>query len=175
MIKHIITPSRNIFFERDESELVLYHHILELEAIELYKLSKIIESKNNIIVELNTDAISFISKKDKFEFESKDGLNIDGYYFDNNNKIPKYKKEEKQGKLCIAKMQFYKSIEKYDMQHRVWNITEDVKDNNFTPLVNKIIDPETHKIISSLITARAGCGKSHLIKTNSEKIRWIKN
>ena len=61
-------------------------------------------------------------------------------------------------------MQFYKSIEKYDMQHRVWNITEDVKDNNFQPLVDKIIDQETHKISSSLITARAGCGKSHLIK-----------
>ena len=121
---------KKYFSEKDESELVLYHHVLELEEIELYKLSKIIESKNNIIVELNTDAISFISKKDKFEFESKDGLNIDGYYFDNNNKIPKYKKEEKHGKLCIAKMQFYKSIEKYDMQHRVWNIIEDVEDNN---------------------------------------------
>ena len=47
-------------------------------------------------------------KKDKFEFESKDGLNIDGYYFDNNNKIPKYKKKKNTENYVLPRCNFIK-------------------------------------------------------------------
>ena len=40
MTKYIIRHSEIFISERDESELVLYHHILDIEAIELYKLCK---------------------------------------------------------------------------------------------------------------------------------------
>jgi ABC-type lipoprotein export system ATPase subunit len=48
-----------------------------------------------------------------------------------------------------------------------WNITPDVEDNNFEPLVKKIIDSNE----SYFITGAAGCGKSTLINMIKENIR----
>ena len=120
--------------------------------------------------------------------ELNQNVNIDGYYFDTQKTIHKYKLEDKDGKLCIPKLQNYKGTEKYELVKKEWKIIQDVKDNNFKPLVNQVIyyiwkdipdenelfkyvweDIETklskNKEVSSfLITARAGCGKSHLIK-----------
>ncbi len=79
MIVHFITLSKKYFSEKDESESPIYHQVLELEAIELHKMSKIIESNNGIILDLNTDAISFITRDKKFPFQL-DGINIDGYF-----------------------------------------------------------------------------------------------
>ena len=99
------------FTEKDETESPLYHQILELEAIELHKLSKLIESKNGIILDLNTDAISFITKNNVFPFDiSKDGVNIKDYYYNDNEELPKYKVENKNGRLCIPKLQGYKKM-----------------------------------------------------------------
>ena len=107
------------FTEKDETESPLYHQILELEAIELYKLSKLIESKNGIILDLNTDAISFITKNNVFPFDiSKDGVNIKDYYYNDNEELPKYKVENKNGRLCIPKLQGYKNNEQYDLKQK---------------------------------------------------------
>ena len=65
---------------------------MDLEAIELHKLSKIIESKGGKILDLKTDCIR-CSFDDEISFELIDDKNIDGYYFDLDNKIPKYKFE----------------------------------------------------------------------------------
>ena len=48
-----------------------------------------------------------------------------------------------------------------------WNITPDVEDNNFEPLVKKIIDSNE----SYFITGAAGCGKSTLINMIKQNIR----
>ena len=162
---------KKYFTEKDESESVLYHMILELESIELHKMSKIIESNNGIILDLNTDAISFITKDNKLPFEViKDSINIDGYYYDQRKLIPKYKLEDKEGRLCIPKLQGYKSCDKYELVQKEWKTIQDVSDNDFKPLVNQVINPETKEISSCLITARAGCGKSHLIKQIQAKL-----
>ena len=157
--------------EKDESEHPIYHQILELEAIELHKMSQIIKSNNGIIVDLNTDAISFITKNDDFLFElASDGININGYFWDSNETIYKYKLEDKDGRLCTPKLQGYKSEDKYVLKNRVWKITKDVEDNDFTPLVNSIINPDTNKVKSCLIEARAGTGKSYLVKEIQKKL-----
>jgi len=70
---------RKYVSEKDESESPIYHQILENEAIELYKLSKIIKSKNGTILDLNTDAISFVMKNNELPFKVlSDGINIKG-------------------------------------------------------------------------------------------------
>ena len=90
--------------EKDESESPIYHQILELEAIELYKLSKIIKSKNGTILDLNTDAISFVTENNELPFKlSSDGVNIKGFYFNGKKELPKYKLEDKKGRLSIPK------------------------------------------------------------------------
>ena len=51
---------------------------------------------------------------------------------------------------------------------------KDVDYNNFEPLVNQVINPETKEIRSFLITARAGAGKSYLIKQIQSKLDELK-
>ena len=156
---------KKYYTEKEESESPIYHQILELEAIELHKMSKIIESNNGIILDLNTDAISFITKDNKLPFQlSDDGINIDGYYFDTHKTIHKYKLEDKDGRLCIPKLQNYKGSDNYELVKKEWKIIQDVKDNDFTELVNQVVNPETKDISSFLIKARGGTGKSHLLK-----------
>jgi len=136
---------KKYYTEKDESESVLYHMIIELEAIELHKMSKIIESNNGIILDLNTDAISFITKDNKLPFQL-DGINISGYYYDDKKTIHKYKLEDKEGRLCIAKLQGYKSSDSYELVKKEWRIIQDVKDNDFTQLVNQVINPDTKEM-----------------------------
>jgi 5-methylcytosine-specific restriction protein A len=50
------------FTESEETESPIYNQILELEAIELHKLKTIIESKNGLVLDLNTDCISCVFK-----------------------------------------------------------------------------------------------------------------
>ena len=49
-------------------------------------MSKIIESNNGIVLDHNTDAISFITKNNKLPFKL-DGINIQDYYYDDNKKF----------------------------------------------------------------------------------------
>ena len=60
------------------------------------------------------------------------------------------------------------------MKEKIWNVISDVDDNNFEPLVNQVINPETKEIRSFLITARAGAGKSYLIKQIQSKLDELK-
>lgn len=53
--------------------------IVELENIELHKLSKIIESKGGKVLELKTDAIRFFIDGE-LPFKMIDEINIDGYF-----------------------------------------------------------------------------------------------
>ena len=160
--------------EKDESESPIYHQILELEAIELYKLSKIIKSKKGTILDLNTDSISFVMKNNLLPFKvSSDGVNIKSYYFDDKKKIPKYKLEDKKGRLSISKLQDYKTDDKYILKNRIWKNTPDVENNDFSHLVDSIVDSETKKVKSCLVEGRAGTGKSYLVKQIQMKLHIL--
>ena len=68
--------------------------ILEQEAIELHKLSKIIESNNGFILDLSTDCISCVFPN-VLPFQVDDNNNLKNYYYDNDKEFPKYKLENK--------------------------------------------------------------------------------
>jgi hypothetical protein len=80
-----------------ETEQPIYDQILDIEAIELHKLSRIIEKNGGTCLDLKTDAITCIFENNEFPFELIDDINLDGYYWDNKNKLPniKLKKEVK--------------------------------------------------------------------------------
>ena len=63
-------------------------------------------------------------------------------------------------------MQKYIRDKIYDLINRKVNVLEDVKDNNFQPLINKII--ESNK--SYFITGPAGTGKSTMINNLKEEL-----
>ena len=52
-----------------------------------------------------------------------------------------------------------------------WKLFEDVKDNDFSPLVKNIMD-DNKSIVKN---ARAGCGKSTLIKKIQESLNQKRN
>ena len=141
-----------------ESEKPIYNMIMELEAIELYKLSQIIESNGGKVLDLKTDCIRCRFDCD-VPFTSSDGLNLDGYYFDEQCKVPKYKFETATALTTDRKPKWIRT-EQFKMKDKKWAHFNDVSDNDFMPLVNQILDV----MGSCNIQASAGCGKTTLIE-----------
>jgi hypothetical protein len=66
--------------ESDETEAPINNQVLEMEAIELHKLAKLVESKGGSVLDLNTDCIGCVFPKDEFPFEMDDTrINIKDY------------------------------------------------------------------------------------------------
>ena len=89
--------------ETDETEAPIYNQVLELEAIELHRLAKIIESKGGYVLDLNTDCVSAAFPKDILPFTITD-ININDYYYDDAKTLPKYKLENKETRLEAPKL-----------------------------------------------------------------------
>ena len=142
-----------------ETEKPIYDQILDLEAIALYELAELVKSKGGEVLDLNTDCISCSFPDDVLPFEL-DGKNLVGFYFDDDNKIPKYKLEDKNTRLQIERMPKYKRTNKYELYEKEWVIYNDVEDNNFKPLVDQALNLNK----SLFITGPAGTGKSELIR-----------
>jgi hypothetical protein len=140
-----------------ESEAPLYHQIVQMENIEIHMLSNIIIENGGHILDLNTDAITCTFPNNIFPFQLLNDNNIANFTYPDGT--PKYKKETKQ-RLKFPKMQDLKRTHLYEYKSYEYNIIEDVTDNDFTPLVNTIID--SNKSIH--IDGAAGCGKSYVIK-----------
>ena len=121
-----------------ESENLISKQIVELEAIKLYKLSKIIESNGGKVLDFNTDCCSCVFAKG-FPFKMLDDANIDGFFYDTECTKPKYKLEEK-SRLQFERCSKLLKTERYEMVPETWNVLSDVQDNNFQPLVDSIIN-----------------------------------
>jgi len=145
--------------QKDESEAPIYHQIVELEAIELHKLTEIVKNNHGVVLDLNTDCVSCIFPNDVFPFQM-DEANIKGYYYDDAKTLPKYKLENKSTRLEVQKLAKMNRMVKYDHREMKWTNFQDVDDNNFEPLVKLIVESKK----SFHIDGRAGVGKSKLIK-----------
>ena len=149
-----------------EAEAPIYEQIIQLEAIELHKLKLIIESKGGVVLDLSTDCIICnFPETNKLPFELDDD-NLKGYYFDDENKVNKYKIEHTNDRLRFAKMEQFRRRETYTYTPQPYNLYNDVQDNDFTPLVNTILEKEQ----SFNILGPAGTGKSYLIKQIQEEL-----
>jgi len=168
---------KSYYTTKQETEAPIYDQILQNEAIELHKLTILIESKGGLILDLNTDCVACCFKNDilPFEYETdiNDVKNLKHYYYDKFEKIPMYKLEDKD-RLKISKLAKYIRTETYDYIFQKWKITDDITDNDFTPLVNLIIN--SNKGVN--IDGCAGAGKSTLInmlktKLDEKEIEYI--
>lgn len=148
-----------------ETESCLYNQIIQMENILIHELKLLIESKNGKIVDINTDAISFITDNNEFPFSLLNDGSINGYYWDTQKKINKYKFEQKE-RLKYERCKNMVRKEEYYFKPTKWNNISDVKDNDFTPLVNLIIDSKK----SINIAGMGGYGKSTLIKQIQKKL-----
>ena len=146
-----------------ETESPFYNQIVQTENILIHQLKVLIESKNGTVIDLNTDACSCTFPDDVFPFKMLDDVNLDEYFYD--GIVPLYKLEYKDGlKHERCKQMIRKDT--YSLVKSKWNEFEDVKDNNFKPLVDTIVNSGK----SFHILGRAGTGKSTLIKSIQERL-----
>ena len=150
----------NIFekytLSQEETEAPIYNMVLELEAIELHKLSTIIKNKGGDVLDLITDCITCTFPNDVLPFEL-DGINIVGHEFAKG--VPKYKLEAKEDRLQIQRKEQYIRTDVFSKEKYEWNKIIDCNDNNFEPFVKQILDNK----MSINIDGRGGTGKSTLI------------
>ena len=150
--------------EQEETEAPIYNMILELEAIELHKLSEIIKSKGGKVLDLVTDCVICQFENDVSPFEL-DGINIKDYEFAAG--VPKYKLEQKDCRLKVESMKLKLRRDKADkVKPQVWKTMSDTCDDNFQPFVTHILDSN----ISININGLAGTGKSTLIHKLQEEM-----
>ena len=153
-----------------ETEMMIYNMVVQMEAIQLHELSLIIQSKNGIVLDLNSDAITCIFPDDKFPFELyDDNVNIRGFYHDKLRQVPKYKLEDKDDRIRVERMKYQLRTKTDAYEHKYikqWEILEDLKTNDFSEYVNNIIND--NKSIN--IDGRAGTGKSTLVKMIQEEM-----
>jgi len=159
---HVFAPSKTTNIE---TERPLYDQIVQQEAMELHRLQTLVESKGGVVTDINTDAITCYFPDDKFPFDLIDEKNLD-YYWDNEKTVPKYKLEPNPKRVKYPKLVHYQRFENYTLQTKAWEITPDVPDNNFEPLINKILDSDQ----SWLINGPPGAGKTTLINKIKENL-----
>jgi hypothetical protein len=146
------------FSNREETEAPIYNQILEQEAIEVHKLIKLLESKGGVVLDVSTDCVSCVFKTNESPFSLIDDTYINGYWDDANEMHPKYRKEDKEGRLQVERMKKSIRTDQYYLMMKKFDIIEDT--NDFDGLVNSILDSKK----SIHIDGRAGCGKTTLIK-----------
>jgi 5-methylcytosine-specific restriction enzyme A len=165
---HVFAPSKTTNIE---TERPLYDQIVQQEAMELHRLKTLVESKGGVVTDINTDAITCTFPDDKFPFDLIDEKNLD-YYWDELKTVPKYKLEPNAKRVKYPKLVHYMRFDNYTLHTEPWEITQDVPDNNFEPLINKILDSNK----SWLINGPPGAGKTTLINkikeylTNNNKV-----
>jgi hypothetical protein len=151
---HVFKASNKVDIE---TEKVLYDYIMDLEAVALYNLEQEIKLKGGVIMERKTDCIRF-GFDGEFPFKLIDEKNIDGYYYDDNKTVPMYKLEIN-GRMKVQHKPKYVRTDVFNYEERRFKTTKDVDDNDFLPLIKKIIK----KLGSCFITGIAGSGKTTLI------------
>ncbi len=84
------------------------------------------------------------------------------------NKVHKYKIEYNKDRLKVSKMQQTHRADMYkDMRYYTWKVTQDVEDNDFKQLVDKIIKSDQ----SYFITGPGGSGKTTLLKQLQDEFK----
>ena len=122
-----------------ETETPIYNMAVELEIIELHKLTKIIESKGGTVLDVNTDAAICMCPGNICPFETDTNGNVIGFYFDENNEVAKYKLETKSERIKHQLLPKWIRKDDYKYETIKWNTLHDRDDNDFESLVNEIL------------------------------------
>ena len=148
-----------------ESKANIYHQIVQQENIELHKLSKIIEAKGGRVLDLMTDAITCTFPNNELPFDiEEDGISITGHKYKDGKS--KYKLEEGH-RVKIQRMKKHKlNTQKPRVQRLKYKIFNDVKDNDFSPLVKQMLDLDK----SFIVHGCPGVGKSHFTRLLQDEL-----
>ena len=145
--------------QNEESETAIYNMVLELENINLYKLSKLIEQNDGRVLDVNTDCCNCIFKNNVFPFKLDESNNL--IEFCHELLVPKYRLEESKERLKTQLLPRWTRTETYAFKQHEWQVLEDDGSNDFQPMVEQILNMNK----SIFIEGRAGTGKSTFIKS----------
>lgn len=145
---------------KDDMTLPIYNQIIAMEAMELYKLEKIIKFFGGKPMERNTDAILYTGPH----------INIDGYFWDDEQTVPKYRYDEinllQKDSVCR-----FRRSEQFKPAEFAWNEINETDD--FDALAQQIYESGQGCQINGL----AGAGKTTLankviglIESNDKKV-----
>ena len=136
----------------ETTQYPIYKYILELEALNLYELEKMIIAKGGIILDRNMDAIRYYTPDDK-------EIDFSDYFWDKEKTKPKFKREDPKELQHEALAHFKRAgnIDDESMFDLSWNILQDI--DEVEEMVQQIL--ESKKSIQ--IDGRAGTGKSYLL------------
>jgi hypothetical protein len=156
------------FSEKMETEAPIYHQIVQIENIELHKLAIIIEQNNGQVLDLKTDCIACVFKNNinPFTIDSNNNngtRNINGFYFDNSNKVHKYKFEASK-RLEFGRMEKHCRSERFSHTPKLWNV---INDGNRDDLVKYVMEKNTSLNIDGV----AGTGKTTFLNKLKNKIK----
>ena len=165
---HVFRTSKN---QSQETETPLYNMGLDMEAVLLHKLIKKIESHDGVVVDVMTDCATCYFKH-KFPFKKFADGNLDCLYYADGKPAVKleavYDYNDVNSRLKVQRMNKEKGMRfgSYELTKPIWNVREDVENNDFSELVDYILTEKK----SCNIDGRAGCGKSYLIKQLQNKM-----
>ena len=147
--------------QMESTKYPIYKQILEMEAVELHRLESIIQKSGGVVLDRNTDAIRFCRMNP---------INIDSYFWDDNQQVSKYQYEDPK-ELSIEILKGMKRDFKFDVlpYQEEWNTRNDYEGT---------VDDEARRIIaldqSIHIDGRAGTGKSYLVNRIRALLEEIK-
>jgi hypothetical protein len=98
----------------DETRRPLYNQIIDMEAVELDLLINFIEERNGTVIQCNTDSITYYKENNK-----KQAVHF--IYWDEQNKVQKYKYEDTHWLKCERKPRFQR-YEKYEHSEPIWTV-----------------------------------------------------
>ena len=114
---------------------------------------------------LPPDCVSCVFPTNELPFELK-GINLTEYYYDEERKFPKYKIEHKDRLRCSRLPQHVRSS-RYTHEEPQWKVIEDVPNNDFGPLVSKVLDGK----LSANLLGRGGTGKTFFIAAMQKEMK----
>ena len=160
--------------QSEESETPIYNMAVELEIINLYELCEEIQRLGGSVLDVNTDCAICTFKNNEFPFAVNSDNNVEGYYFDNDMQVPKYKVEKDSERLKHQQLPVWRRTSEYEYKNPPWTTIEDTGDNNFQPLIEQVLNSNE----SLNIDGRAGTGKSTFIKMlhtemDNRKIKYV--
>ena len=114
-----------------ETETPIYNMAIELEIINLHKLCKLIESQGGTVVDVNTDAAICMFPGNECPFQTDSNGDVIGYYYDDNNEVPKYKLETNSERVRRQMLPQWQRVDEYKHNEIKWNTIQDRDDNDF--------------------------------------------
>lgn len=148
-----------IIFEKsrqcEDSTVPIFNQILDLEAIELYKITSLLQKYNGRMLKINTDhSLAEFQRERDIEECKREAMT---FFWDENKKVPKYKIDNKVSPKN-SRTNVNTNLENYKCH--VYNTITDPQSNDFSGLVKQVISLNQ----SFQIDGKAGTGKTHFLK-----------